>query len=292
MSGLSSSLYGISRNRWLWAIVGICLIGIAAQVRPVVGSIPLVILCLGFSVLKSNGVPVRKSAVIKIAACACLIFVLALLPSVRNYYNHGMFRPTHLFSEAVFIMVQDVHRFDRENHLSDKALAGFCDIEKNEGIGARVKAMDQYSLDVIKKHPFLSAGFMTFNSLRNMFESHWQYTFFMFRSTWWQDDGYCVFKRTPQAVAFAVPWVLFYCSVYLAFLMFLYRNIRQHEWSLVLAAVFVLLPVAASSFCGQGARLRLPAEWYLILLGFAEILYRIDIVRRRVANKSSGIVSA
>jgi len=280
IAGLSVSLYGFSRNSWSWTIAGICLIGVAAQVRPVVGSIPFVLLCLGFIVLKSSGNLLKRSAVAKIVVCVCITFVIGLLPSVRNYSNYRMFRPTDLFSKAMLYMIEDIHRFNREMSKMETARADFDEIEINAGIGARVKAEDKYALGVIKLHPFLSAGFMVFNSLRNMFESHWQYTFFMFRSTWWQDDGYCVFKRTPLAVGFAVPWVIFYVVIYFAVLCFLIRSIKEGEWLIVAAALFVLLPIGAASFCGQGARLRLPAEWFLMLAGFAEIIRWLDQYRR------------
>lgn len=281
MAGLGSSLFGILRNRWSWILAGILVIGAAAQVRPVVGAVPFVLLFLGFFVLKQAGTPLTKTAVIRIAVCVSITFALSLLPSVRNYMNYGMFRPSGILPKAMIYLAQDVYRFKGRPKAVDDAVAGFSRIEETEGVRARVNAEERYSLDVMRQHPFLSAGFMVFNSLRNMFESHWQYTFFMFRSTWWQDDGYCVFKRRPLAVAFAVPWVVFYFVIYFSWLAFLFRVIRRREWLLIGACLFAILPLVASSFCGQGARMRLPAEWFLLLLGFSEILSRLDKVRSR-----------
>ena len=98
ITGIYFTIIAVKRQKWSYAILAQLFIGYGAQVRPTLILYPLInILIICWAGFKFGTVKTRFSKLFIVFSTFFLI-IICNLPSIRNYYNYGIFKSSVILS--------------------------------------------------------------------------------------------------------------------------------------------------------------------------------------------------
>ncbi|WP_152555125.1 hypothetical protein [Desulfonatronum thiodismutans] len=262
--GVACGLMALERRSLAWGMAHLALITYAANVRPMLAFFPLAAVCMHWALVKSRGWAEERGVRVLIVFMFVTTLVGVQTPALRNWVNHGVFTPTEIGSINLYdYLAKDVLRMKGQTDRYEETRERIQQLAGAENLEKRIAFRKQEALQVYYEYPLETAGFLSYFTVVNSIEMHWQNFFYLFKQTWHRDyeDGSVLWSPIPFLLA--IFFIIFYGNVYLiALLQFL---VSRKNIYVFLSIFFFIIPYA---FCGtnyQGARFRLWLEPFVLM---------------------------
>lgn len=281
--GLVFGLLAVTRKNWWYLCLQLIFTGYAALVRPTLIFYPLINLMVLTAAAKRGGLLQLKKVKRLIAVSSIALLVLCQGPSIRNYANYGIFRPTDLVAINLFDTAQKVLIDADREELKSRLRT---DVMMRQGLGERLKLQRGYALLVYKQYPLSTLKCLLREAVPIAGNSHLLYIG-RFWGNWWQNKASSIhmdLKKSSTLLALNITGYIIYLGVYIYFLLFLMRLLKKREFLYFLTVfIFMLSFLVPPLFSGGGSRMRLPVEGPIVIMAFYEFFRR-----RRCSKEAAG----
>ncbi len=279
--GICFGLLSIINQSWKYLVLQVIFLGYAGQVRPTLIFYPIVNVFVLLSMAKRYGISGERRAKALIAVSSVLILLTCNLPSLRNYLNHGVFRPTDALESNLF------------NHFGKNVMTGRNDLDAYEAMRNEIEeAHDlkeilalrrKYALHIYRKYPGTTLKYYIHNAIPVMGHTHllnvahfWGYH--------WEDETLSediTLKESNLVLAIVLIWYLINLAIYTLFLSFLIRLTGSRNFLFLFTLlIYVSYFVFPSYLTGGGSRFRLTVEWLIVIFALHEIRYCLELFKR------------
>lgn len=282
-AGIACGFYAIRQKSWLAALLHVIIIGYAAQVRPTLGLFFLAdfffLVHIGY-VDKAALVGSQKKMIFFMVFFALLAGNAA---AARNYYNHGIFTPTTVLANNLArylagpVMIAEGQSEKYEQKLKEiKTLAG----------KEKIDVQEEFAFSTYQEYPISTIFRLAYHGVWNIFEPHWEYILQVYDSGFALNSFYGPDGKLQKSLFFNIPFVVLYCSLYLLFFLALIEKLKEKKYFLLLGVFIFLMPFFASFINGQGARMRLFAEPFIVVVS---VQYLFAQGAEYISSKTSNI---
>jgi SAM-dependent methyltransferase len=271
ISGIYLTVISVKRQKWIYAILSMVIIGYGAQVRPTLILYPLInLLIIIWAGLKFR--TLRTKFVKTVIVASTLVFlVVCNLPSFRNWINFRVFKPTIILSANYYDYLAKKILI-RENQ-SDYFYKTKARIESDSSISRQLSEKKEKALEVIKKYPVTTMkvilidnmkGVLLDNHLVNFTANFYGYNWKPFRA------GNGCYSLSGSKILYVIYVIIAfcYCVLYLLFFISIIQLLKEKKYLFCLSVLFIIfIFLAPSVIIGDGgARFRIPFEWLIIIL--------------------------
>lgn len=276
--GIACSLIALQKRSFLLVIFYIVLITYAANVRPMLAFFPFAMFFLHIALVKySTGTSDRTQKIL-----VTIMFVFTLIgvqtPALRNWIHHGVFTPTEIGSINLFnYLAKEVLIFNEEQERYKKVVEELSNLNGPELLEQRIALRKTEAINVFVENPLKTIGLVTYYSVLNSLEMHWQNFFVLFKKTWYRDYDDGSVKWSPIPFLVAIVYIAVYANVYL--ISFFWLIFSNKNYYLLIAFMIFAIPYI---FCGtsyQGSRFRLWLEPVVILYMFSILQRFFEMIR-------------
>lgn len=273
LTGVCCGMLSVVWGSWLLCLVEVLLVGYAAQVRPVLILFPFLNIFLLLLTGRQNQVPVGRRVIGIIAVSSMVSVIVCNGPSIRNYMNHGVFQPTDVLANSLgqYLGRQVLCANGQREQYSDLK-DELKKLKEKHDLKGIIALQNRVGMEAVRNYPAASMKVLAYNTFWNLFEFHWQTVFHLWGKNWLSTDGAKVvrFVRSNDATVIGWAWVVVYLAVYSLFLWFLLGLVRARDWLFLVTIVLFLAPLLPASIAGQGSRMRLFAEGFVIMMAFSK----------------------
>ena len=297
IAGIYYGIKAVADKSWKKCIIHILLIGYAASVRPtlILYVIPelFILLCAAahFKTLADKKIKVM------IGVTCASVLLLTNLPSLRNYVNYGVMKPSNVFeinlhhflAKETLILVNREDQYEREDAIAsniEKVNWGDACAFKKEAAFRTIREYPTEALIVLTKH--LVKNLATPHYLRGTFVLLFKFKEPSNAAQITLDGTIHSVHDLKQAVGLpilvlSIIFICIYPLLWLLVIKHLVRMVQQKQYLYCLTIVlFFGYLIAPTLPCANGARSRLASEWLIVLLATVEFYYWRD---KRKANR-------
>ncbi|MHB8835949.1 MAG: hypothetical protein ACYC9Y_09595 [Candidatus Methylomirabilia bacterium] len=268
-AGLYFGLRAAASGSWPSCAAAVLLTGYSAQIRPALAIFPLANLFLQAFVARGHGVLGRRGVQAIIAATFVLSLLAGQLPALRNYAHYGMYQSTDLVGSTLtgYLCRPVLHKAGRDDLFQKMT----DDTAAIASIKERVAFQKQFTFEVMKSYPLLTAQVLAKHAVPTLLNNHWIY-FGQYWGYHWvaeQPAAHMHMKKSWLMLFLTCVWTLVYLAVTGMFLVFLWRLARNKEWLLLTGVVLLLgVGLVPGLVANSSPRLRLPLEWIIVMGAF------------------------
>jgi len=269
--GVCFGIVSVKLRSWLYLLLYVVFVGYAAQVRPALMFYPFVnIFVLLASAKRFRCLNEGAVKAFVLVSTLCLL-VLCNLPSLRNYVNYGLFKPTDVLERNMFyFLTRDVLHAENEQDVYAEMNA---EVSAATDLQQKMTLMKEHSLMTYKQYPVTTLKRMLRNSAY-VVNTHWQWA-----GRYWgysrrdvHSPGHMPLKRSNLMLAIVVIGCIAYSVIHLFFAGFLLRLLRTRNW-LYLSTILVVIGyfLGPTFIAGGGKRMYLPVEGIVVMLSVYEM---------------------
>lgn len=295
ITGLYYAIKAISLKSWKYGIAHLLLIGYAANVRPtlILYAIPEFFILLSLAYYFKT--IVYNKTKMMIGTLTVLVFVLTNIPSLRNYINYGVMKPSNVFEINLhqFLARETLIMANREEDYDQQAAIALAKEKVNWGDACAYKK--QVAFETIKKYPKEAAIVLAKHLFKNLGTPHYLRGTLVLLFKFKQpkdaaeitlDGTINTFSDLVKAVGvpillLSVVFVCIYPLLWLFCIKHFFRMFKQKQYlycvTLLLFFGYLITPTLP---CANGARSRLASEWLIVILAVTELYYSWDRYKR------------
>ncbi|MCG6551168.1 MAG: hypothetical protein L7F77_02475 [Candidatus Magnetominusculus sp. LBB02] len=269
--GLCLGILSIVRQRLLYLIMYIILIGYAAEVRPTLGLYPVLNAAVLVIAARKAGVINTKKIRSWIAASTLILMVVCSGPAIRNYINHGLFEFTDIAAINLYdyLMVEVLFLEDKMDvyHKTNQEIARIPNLED------QIKKKKETALRVFLQYPATTVGKLVTHAEAIVLKLPWLDTAALAGVDL---SPTAAAKLTPRQrmidKALAMLITLCYVFIYSLFASYIIRQLREgrllYGLTIIGVIVYFLLPPLIA---GGGFRMTLSVIGLIALCAFEEL---------------------
>ena len=272
--GLAFGLTSMVRSDGWLVLLHLLFIGVAAQIRPTLCLYPILFL-LAYAALNKKDVAIRKRHFTKtrLVVSLVLLAIICNLPILRNYINRGLASPsivlsTNMFNIAARATLREVGRPEEYQSLVNT-------VKLQEELAQKDRLKKKLALQVYRKYPWQTMRNMFGNAGKLMGSNHWLPALHYWEYDWWyfHKNGRGLTNNSTAAAVLTLAWAAVYLGVYSVFAKFLLRLWFTEKRYLLLGfcMIFIGYFMIPTFIAGGAPRLRLPAEWLIVMCAIYEI---------------------
>jgi hypothetical protein len=289
--GLWLGLESIVKKSYTLLFFHIMSVGYAAQVRPVLSLYPLI----NFFILISIAVKYdlwRHLKTYKIIVISIILLLISCnLPSMRNYMNHKLLRPTDTLSNDMFSQLAKLVLIDmgKSDEYEEKRKA----LEEISDVTTKIYLQEEFAIRVFKDYPLMTLKEMMHNAVGILGRAHWplmaHFWGYSFLDNFSPD--HMPLKKSTAVYLIETLFNFIYLSVYFLSLGFLIRLFRSGNVVFSLTIVLFIAYFLIPTFIGRGAgsRYRLPAEGLIVMMASCEFDHRFELLKEKLFRLINGI---
>lgn len=271
ISGIYFTIISIKYKKWRYVILSFLTIGYGAQVRPTLILYPIInLIIIIWAGIRFKALKTKFVKTLIIVSTLFFIFVCNL-PSLRNYHNYNVFKPTVILSANYYDYL--VKKILIKERLSDYFYKTKAEIEADSTISNQLLKKKEKAIEVVEKYPIATIkvilidnlkGVLLDNHLVNFTANFYGYNWKPFKA---KEGCYNLYGSKLLYFIYIVLAIL-YCILYLFFFISFLQLWRQKKYLLCSSILFVIfIFLAPSIIIGDGgARFRLPFEWIIIIV--------------------------
>ncbi len=268
ITGLYFGILAILKQRWIYLLPELLIIGYASLVRPTLTLFPVVnalfMLWISRKYDKKNLAKTNKIIIVS----SLFLILLTNLSSIRNYVNHGIFVSTDVMHNNMCrYLAKNVLSFHGKKELAIKMIHK-TERELRNDHRERLKLQKEFSLETYKKYPLTTGMILLRNVAWVMFDDHWQNIGHFWNLNWHSHDRHFP-NRSFLMLGIFIFWNMINLVIYIFFIKFIISLIKKRDWLLPAALFLFLAPLYASFVAGFFARMRLPVEGIATLCSFS-----------------------
>jgi len=272
----------IVNRSWKYLVLQVLLIGIAGQIRPTLILFAVINVLILICMAKRHGIPFNGKVRRLITVSSVSILLICNLPSLRNYVNYRVFRPTDILESNLFnYLGKNVMtckgELDRYNEMLDE-------IEQTGDPGHILKLRRRYALQIYRKYPLTTLKYYVYNAIPVMGHTHLLHVAHFF-GYHWQDEspeGNAVLRKSKFVLAVLLLWYVVHLGLYVLFMSFLIRLLVSRNYLYLFSIVVFICYFMLPSFIAVGGnRHRLSIEWLLVICVFYEIQHLLEYLREQ-----------
>jgi hypothetical protein len=237
------------------------------------------------SIARKYGISSKGRIRAMIAASSASILLICNLPSFRNYFNYGVFKPTDILESNLFNYLGKNVMTDRNNIDAYEDMRK--GIEEAKELGEVLKLRREYALQIYKKYPGTTLRYYICNAVPVMGHTHllhiahfWGYH--------WEDESSPegpTLKGSNLIFAMLLFWYVIYLAIYILLLSFLIRLLKAGNWLFLFTIIIYIAYFMLPSYLAVGGnRHRLTIEWLIAIVAFSEIRHYLGSLMRRTTT--------
>lgn len=278
--GLCFGLLGIVEQKWKYLILQLLFIGYAAQVRPVLILYPIINVFVLISIAKRHNISNLPKVKTLIAVSSIILLILCNAPSIRNYLNYKVFRPTTIFENNLFGFLG--HQVLTDNN--DIQLFESMDkkIEKSKDFMKQAELAKKYSLEIYKKYPLSTIKNIIYPNIASTLINSHITKVTIFWGYYWREIyklNKLLLKKSNFVYLVHFIFAFIYLILYIAFLLFLIRLYKSKNYLYFFTILFFILYFLLPTFPAGVGRLRLPFESVIVVFAIYEINSRLKLFK-------------
>ncbi len=278
--GLYFGLRAMAGLSWRFLILQIVFIGAAAQIRPNLVFYFLINIFVLWSAGKLHGRITMGKAKQMILVSTILLLIAGNAPSLRNYLNYGIFKPTNIFENNLLHFLGE--QVLRGNNQSDRYREMTEKLDHEDNFIERMKMERRFAFEIYREYPLSTLKHILVpNAMATLISNH-VIKIFNFQGYHWRSKGLKErepLKGSDWLFALNLFYGLIYVTVYILFLLALIRMVRKRQYlyagTVLLFVLYFLLP----TFPAGVGRLRLPVEGIFVIFGLNELCLRWQIFK-------------
>ncbi|MBF0553878.1 MAG: glycosyltransferase family 39 protein [Nitrospirae bacterium] len=269
--GLCLGVMSIIRQRLIYLILHVLLMGYAAEVRPTLALYPLLNAAVLIIAARRAGIINTNKIRAWIAASTLALMVVCNGPAIRNYINHGFFESTDIVAINLYdcLMVEVLFLEDRIDiyHTANREIAQIA------GAEGQIKRKKAVAFQVFWDYPATTMGKIVTHAETILLKLPWLDTAAL-AGVDLSPGAYDKLspKQTIIEGALGTVITLCYTLIYCLFASFIIRILRDRQLLFALAiagiAVYFLFP---PFIAGGGFRMTLPIIGIIALCSFNEL---------------------
>lgn len=273
--GLYFGLRAIANLSWRLLILQVVFIGAAAQIRPNLVFYFMVNIFVLWSVGKLYGTITLRKAKQMILVSTILLLTAGSAPSLRNYVNYGIFKPTNIFENNLLHFLGE--QVLRSNNESDRYREITEKLGRENNFIERMKMERRFALEIYKKYPLSTLKHILIPNAMATLASNHIIKIFNFWGYHWRSKALKErepLKGSDWLFALNLFYGLVYVTVYILFLLALTRMVRKRQYLYAGTTLMFVLYFLLPTFPAGVGRLRLPVEGIFVIFGFNELHLR------------------
>jgi SAM-dependent methyltransferase len=271
ISGIWLTIKSIRSQKWLYAVLSFLIIGYGAQVRPTLILYPLInLLIIVWAGMRFKTLRTRFVKTL-IVVSSIFFIVVCNLPSLRNWINYRVFKPTIILSGNYYdYLAKKI--LVREN-LSGYFYKTKAEIESDKDIASQLIKKKEKAKEVIMKYPFTTIKVIFYDNLKGvMLNDHLVNFTANFYGYNWKPvkagEGCYSLKGSRFIYFISIGMAFLYSLLYLMFIISIIQLWYQKKYLFSLMVLFIIfIFLAPSIIIGDGgARFRIPFEWLIVIV--------------------------
>ncbi|KWT91004.1 hypothetical protein ASN18_0951 [Candidatus Magnetominusculus xianensis] len=269
--GLCLGVLSILRQRLIYLILHVIVIGYAAQVRPTLALYPILNAVVLVLVARKAGIINMKKIRVWIAASTIALMIVCNGPAIRNYINHGFFESTDIAAINLYDCLMVEVLFLEGNldiyHMANREIAQLSDMQEI------IKKKKKIAFQVFLRYPASTIGKIVTHAET-----------ILLRLPWFETVALAGVDLSPEAYwklstrqivivnVFSMVITLCYMFFYILFASFIIRTLRDGQVLFGLAIVGIVVYFLFPPFiAGGGFRMTLPVIGIIALCAFDEL---------------------
>jgi hypothetical protein len=270
--GIFFGLKAVINKSYIYLIINIVAVGLAAQIRPILflfGFINLFILYSFAKIRKIENVKGVKWIIITSSFC---LLILCNLPTLRNYINYKLLRPTVVFDDNLLKSLGTKVLIEKNEIAESINVNSSTDSINN--LNKKLEAKRDYAYDIFYNYPLMTfiitiryAGKMLLKNHIVNLTKFWNYD-------WKEKESTTHMPLKKSKIVYIITLLLgiVYFVILLLNIKFIFKLIKNKKYFYTFTIVlFILYFLVPSSIFSEDIRFRLPFESLLIIVAFYEI---------------------
>jgi hypothetical protein len=271
--GICFAILAIKHQSWIYLAVHVILIGLSAQLKPILFLyfFPEVLILVALA--KKYGVMKLKKIRLIILSSTLLIFILCNLPTLRNYINYGILSPSTVMENNLFY--SHTTRILSKDNNSKTIDSLYSRMDTIQVLRDKLHSEIQYFIKTIFQHPCIAIEIFVENIFKTMFNNY----YYNFSHYWGSNIGSVRFdfhkdllKKMDLIFYVSVIFSFIYLVIYIMFIYFCVRLIKNSKYLFLFTIlIFMLYFLVPSGFVWGALRFRLPIEGFIIIFSLYQL---------------------
>ncbi len=275
LAGLTLNVRAVIRSNWRDAFWALVLLSYAGVVRPSLILFPLVLTFILILAVRYRSLEFNRARKSIIVFSVLLLAITMQLPSLRNYLNYGLYRPTDILeNNLLHFLGREVLESEGELDMYRK-IAAATDAEPD--IAKRTAMEKQSALQIFRSYPLTTLKRMLVPNLLATLASNHLIKIFNFWGYHWRTKTFtqkASLKKSYFALLIFLVMLLAYGVIYFQvarlFVWLWRRQAYLFVFCLAMLIGYFILPTLPA---GE-VRLRLPVEGILVIMGIGMFFLR------------------
>jgi hypothetical protein len=271
IEGVYFTIRTIKEQKWRYGIFAFFFIAFAAEVRPTLILYPVINLVIVYWLGMKFGQLKTRFTKIFLVTSTIVFLAVTNIPSLRNYSNYGIFKPTIILSANYYDYLSKKILL-KENH-SDYFYKTKVEIETNRDIKQQIMLKKEKAFEIISKYPLTTLKVIFIDNLKSvMIDNHlvnFTANFYGFNWKSHKNPNGCYTVKESRLVYWIyLLFTVFTLTIYIFFVISFYQLFTEKKYVFcALVILIIIIFLAPSIIIGDGGdRFRLPFEWVIVLV--------------------------
>lgn len=269
--GLCLGILAIVRQRMIFLILHVVVMGYAAEIRPTLALYPILNAAIMVALARKAGVINSVKIRRWIVGATLALMVVCNGPAIRNYVNHGFFESTDIVAINLYdcLMVEVLFLEGKTDfyHMTNREVAQISDIHE------QIKKKKAAAFQVFMRYPVATIGKIVTHAGTIMLRLPWLDALAL-AGVDLSPEAYERLSKRQTIIEGAIGMVITLCYmlIYCLFVSYIIRTLRQGQYliglSIAATVVYFLFPPFVA---GGGFRMTLPVIGIITLCAFDEL---------------------